>query len=57
MFRTKAATSIVLVALIWMIIQTVQLVCDEGDVFASMSWKSIIIASVVLFVLFFTVVL
>jgi len=57
MFRTKAATSIVLVALIWMIIQTVQLVCDEGNVFAGMSWKSIIIASVVLFVLFFTIVL
>ena len=38
-----------------MIIQTVQFMCDGGDIFASMSWKSIIIASFVLFVLFITV--
>ena len=38
-----------------MIIQAVQFVCDDGDLFASMSWKSIIIASFVLFALFLTI--
>ncbi|KAI6029308.1 hypothetical protein BKA83DRAFT_4122890 [Pisolithus microcarpus] len=40
-FRTAVTTSIILVALIWVIIQTVGFICDGNDLLANMSWKSI----------------